>query len=638
MKAGHLLIITFLFPLLLFGQQTEIELDPISVTSTLSATSISKTGRNIVVIKGDKFQTLPVHSIDELLRYLPGVEVQARGPMGVQSDFVIRGGTFQQVLVILDGIRINDPLTGHFNSYIPITPSEIERIEVLKGASSAIYGSEAVGGVIHIITKSFAAKKDVQQKRLDGKITIGDYGLISGNAGGFYNTGRTSVAGGLMTNIASGPPLRGTKGSFNLHTASISASHYLNDNWKIALRSGIDDRDFSAQNFYTRVLSDTATERVRSFWNTIRTSFQKNKSQLSIDAGFKKVEDNYIFNNSTPANINKSQLWQGLVKYEYSPNNNTTITSGAQVINRILRSNNRGDHEETQLAGFILLNKSFSNAFQLSPAIRLDWNEERGIEIIPQLNLSYFINEFQLRASAGKTIRDADMTERYNNYNRKPVPNGQTVGNPNLEAETSFSYEAGADWFSKKGFKISASYFQRLHDKLIDYVPTAYADMPRKDNLLPAASYAFAKNIAEVTTTGFETDIYFSKPLSTKSLLWANLGLVWMNTESSESEASFYISSHANFLSNFSIHYSLSAFSFSANGIYKARNRQEASSINAKVTSDYFVINSKAEYMLIRNKLGIYIQVDNIFNSQYSDLLGAQMPGKWLMFGARIGL
>ena len=136
-----------LFCIPAFTQEQEVELDPVTITSSLSAVTSSKTGRNIIVIKGEDFLKLPVHSIDDLLRYVPGVEIQARGPMGAQSDIVLRGGTFQQVLVIVDGIRINDPLTGHFNSYIPIAPSEIERIEILKGASSAIYGSDAVSEV-----------------------------------------------------------------------------------------------------------------------------------------------------------------------------------------------------------------------------------------------------------------------------------------------------------------------------------------------------------------------------------------------------------------------------------------------------------------------------------------------------------
>ena len=114
------------------AQEKEVELDPITVTATLTPLSASKTGRNIIIVKGEQLNRLPVQSIDELIRYIPGVEVQSRGPMGAQSNITIRGGTFQQVLIILDGIRLNDPLTGHFNSYIPISPAEIDRIEILK--------------------------------------------------------------------------------------------------------------------------------------------------------------------------------------------------------------------------------------------------------------------------------------------------------------------------------------------------------------------------------------------------------------------------------------------------------------------------------------------------------------------------
>src|SRR5215213_5193765 len=155
------------------------ELDPVTVTTSLTTEKASQTGRNLFVIKGEKFAELPVHSLDELLRYLPGIEVQARGPIGSQSDIVMRGGTFQQVLVILDGVRLNDPNTGHFTSYIPIAPAEIDQIEVLKGASSAIYGSEAVGGVIHIITKTFAARNNMssQKQYLNAiaQVTGGEY-------------------------------------------------------------------------------------------------------------------------------------------------------------------------------------------------------------------------------------------------------------------------------------------------------------------------------------------------------------------------------------------------------------------------------------------------------------------------------
>lgn len=113
--------------------------------------------------------------------------------MGAQSNITIRGGTFQQVLIILDGIRLNDPLTGHFNSYIPIAPAEIERIEILKGASSAVYGTEAVGGVVHIITKTFAGKKLKDGYKANAQLTAGEFGLLNIQAGAGFHKNKTTV-------------------------------------------------------------------------------------------------------------------------------------------------------------------------------------------------------------------------------------------------------------------------------------------------------------------------------------------------------------------------------------------------------------------------------------------------------------
>src|SRR5688500_13509076 len=97
-----LLFFSLSLTVITIAQQTEIELDPVTLSASLQPLHVSKTGRNIISIPGEQFHKLPVHSIDELLRYIPGVEVQIRGPQGSQSDIVLRGGTFQQVLVVLD--------------------------------------------------------------------------------------------------------------------------------------------------------------------------------------------------------------------------------------------------------------------------------------------------------------------------------------------------------------------------------------------------------------------------------------------------------------------------------------------------------------------------------------------------------
>lgn len=621
----------------LHAQQGEVELDPITVTASLHPVSSSATGRNITVIKGEQFSKLPVHSVDELLRYLPGVEVQMRGPMGSQSDIVLRGGTFQQVLVILDGIRINDPNTGHFNSYIPIAPSEIDRIEILKGASSAIYGSEAVGGVIQIITKTFAAKRAQKTKQFTAQGTAGQFGLWNGQAGGFYQDGNTSVAGGVLSNNATGQQQRGTRGYFHNTSASVSVNQFINQYWNIAYRAAYDNRDFAAQNFYTTFKSDTANEKVSSFWNQLKLAYAKEHHNFSLDMGYKAVKDQYQFNSAGTPNLNRSKLLQGLAVYKWEASEKTTLTTGAQWVNKQMTSNDRGDHTLNQAGSFVVVDQKIGPRFKISPAMRIEWNERSGWELVPQANVSYKLPYWQLRGSAGRTTRDADFTERFNNYNKAFVASG-SIGNPDLVSENSFSYEAGADFLGITNMKVSATFFQQRFTQLIDYVNTPYADMPRKDNLSPTGTYALAKNIGKVNSTGIETDVQYNKEFHDNQQLWATLGFTWIDSKTNNTTPSFYLSSHAKYLANFNFRYGIKWFSISLNGLYKQRQEQASTPINANISKDYFVLNAQLQAFVYKNKVSIFGQADNVFDKQYSDLLGSQMPGRWLMGGFKVML
>ncbi|QEC44961.1 TonB-dependent receptor plug domain-containing protein [Pseudobacter ginsenosidimutans] len=615
--------------------EKENELNPVTVTASMIRQRASETGRNITVIKGEQFRQLPVHSLDELLRYLPGVEIQARGPMGSQSDIVLRGGTFQQVLVILDGMRLNDPNTGHFNSYIPIAPAEIERIEVLKGASSAIHGPDAVGGVINIITKSFAAQKGAEALQLSASTGAGEYGLWNADAGFLYSKNRLTLAGGVLHNQADGVQQRGTTGFFNNTTASVSANYHLSSKWNVAYRFAYDNRDFAAQNYYTTFLSDTASEEVTSRWHQLRIGYQDEQQSLSLDAGFKSVSDHYKYNNVSIANNSTSRLFQSRLIYQRKLSSSTNLVAGANLMDKNIESNDRGNHSLLIVSPFVSLSQSLWKGFTVRPSLQWVFFGSISNELAPQIDISQKAGQFQLRGSVGKTIRDADFTERYNNYNKALVTSGR-IGNPNLNSETSVSYEAGADWFYGEHLKLSATFFQRYHKSLIDYSNTAYADMPRKDNLSPSGTYALAKNISSVETTGWETDVQYIHPFSAQHKLTASLGLVWLSSESSESTPSFYISSHAKLLTNFSVIWSLKNLSLSVNGMYKKREKQNLPAINATVSRDYFLINGRAQYAFWKQRLGVFVQVDNAFDQSYSDLLGTPMPGRWLMGGLQV--
>lgn len=627
------------------AQEKISELDPVTITTSINPEKASQTGRDLVVIKGERFARLPVHTVDELLRYLPGVEMQARGPMGSQSDIVIRGGTFQQVLVIIDGLRLNDPNSGHFAGYFPIAPSEIDRIEILKGASSAVYGSEAVGGVVHIITKTFAARmrptgsvqRPVERLNAIAQFTGGEYDFRNVNAGGFYNTGTTSLAAGLLTNNTTGQAQRGTRGFVNTSTASLSFAHHFGERWEVKLRTAYDSRKFAAQNFYTTFTSDTADEKVTTSWNQLAIVYNSKKDRISLHVGYKNLNDKYKFNSASVPNQNNSKLIQALLTDEWKLRLTTTVTSGLQFIRKKISSNDRGNHEVDQAAAFAVLNQQLGNRFFVNPAVRIEWNERSGWEFIPQANISFKANKLQIRASGGRTIRDADFTERFNNYNKTFVASGR-IGNPDLAAEHSFSYESGADYFLTPDLKLSGTFFQRFHKNLIDYVPTPYAEMPRQVNLSPTGTYALAKNISEVNTRGAEVAIQFTKEFQNNRQIWSAVGLTWLKSKSSSATPSFYISSHAKFLSTFSVTYSSNRFTAGMNGLYKKRQPQTASVNIAKVSSDYFVLNAKIEATVIKKLLSAFVEADNIFDTSYADLLGSQMPGRWLMGGIKISL
>ena len=611
--------------------QNPLNLDPVTLTTTRAPQKTSETGRSITVVDGSLFKQLPVLSIDELLKYVPGVEVQSRGPMGAQSDIVMRGGTFQQVLVLVDGIKSNDPITGHFSSYIPIAPSEIDRIEVLRGPAAAIYGAEAVGGVINVITKTFNQFKKEKNTNAKIGVALGEYGLMNVNAG-FHNSGpKINTAMGILSNNSSGQLLRGaTRGYLYNQTVSGSVAYMMKCDWQLSLRSSYDSRDFAAQNFYTTYKSDTATEKVNTWWNQVQLKQQKGKYSQQVDLLYKQTFDHYLFNPRSIANENKSRLIMLQYLYAQKINQRFNLSLGAQLDRRSIISNDRGNHATNHGAAFgnVLFNQ---NSWKIAPSLRLDWDENYGAALLPQLNIAYQLDKITLRTNAGKAIRSADFTERYNNYNKAIVSSG-SIGNPYLGTENSWSYEVGADILLSPFFKLSTSAFYRDQNNVIDFVTTPYAAMPRKDNLVIGGTYALAKNIQKVSTKGVEIEFAYKKSIGADKTIFINTGITFLKSLSSDPVPSFYIISHANLLLQANLVYTCKKISIATNFIYKQRGNQQVTAIDAVISPNYFLWNTKFSYSII-NKLNVFIAVNNVTNVTYSDLLGSRMPGRWTTAG-----
>ena len=611
--------------------QTIINLDAISITTSRTPQKISETGRSITVIDGKLIEKLPVNSLDELLKYTSSVEIQQRGPSGSQADIVIRGGTFQQVLVLLDGIKINDPLTGHFSAYMPIAPSQIERIEILKGPAAAVYGAEAVGGVINIISKTFAAYKKEKTTHANAAVTAGEYGYFGASAGFHKTSEKLNFSLAALTNNATGQLLRSNRGYFHNNTFSANAGMPLSQNWNLFLHSSYDIRDFAAQNFYTTFVSDTATEKVNSWWNHAKLKHSSATATDEIDAAYKKTSDYYLYNPKAIANQNKSVALSLQFVHTKIISKSFFYNYGILGEYKTITSNDRGNHSNENAAAFGSLIFKRNN-FSINPGLRIITDKNYGTEFLPQTNIVYKINKLTLKVNAGRAIRSADFTEQYNNYNKPFVANG-SIGNPDLKTEKSWSYEAGADLLLKS-FKISAAYFYRNQHDVIDWVTTPYSSMPRKINLSPTGTYALSQNIKKVNTSGVEIELNYNHTFSPAQTLYVNAAATFLHSASSDAVPSFYIISHAKTLLQQTILYSIKNLSISFTGIFKQRMPLQAAGIKAAITKDYWLVNAKLSY---RYKIAsAFVAINNIGNIKYSDLLGSRMPGSWTTAGLAV--
>ena len=165
-----------------FAQEKEAKIEEVILQDKFLNLSYENANENVIVISKEDLQNSPAQSIDEVLQQYVGMDIRRRGANGVQSDISIRGGSFEQVLILLNGIRMNDSQTGHNSLNIPVDLSNVERIEIVKGPAARRFGQNAYAGVINIVTKTSSEEK------IKSTISYGDFNTYSTSASGTFGT------------------------------------------------------------------------------------------------------------------------------------------------------------------------------------------------------------------------------------------------------------------------------------------------------------------------------------------------------------------------------------------------------------------------------------------------------------------
>jgi iron complex outermembrane receptor protein len=578
--------------------QSTYYFDPLIVTASRIYSGLPvDLARETLVLNHKDIEKMPVSSVSSLFRYIGNIDLQNRGTGGIQADFGIRGSSFDQVLVLIDGMRINDPQTGHHNSDIPVLISDIDRIEVLSGHASSLYGSDGFGGVIHILTKNPVKHQTYV------KIMGGNFGTISGEFSQTFRTGPLVNRFGIKKAKSDGY-LWDTE--YDNTTASLYSSIQLK-NMILNFSSGYTLKDFGANGFYAPLPS---TEETSSFYGLINMECQLS-SVLGLKSNiFKRNHDDYfILDLRDPSyyqNTHTSILTGGGVQANLHLSKNTEIVFGVDALEEKLESTRLGHRERFRTGIFSEVAYLLFRRVILNGGVRADYENNWELEINPTLSLFIPLNKtVSLRGSVGRVFRAPNFTELYyeSDYN---------IGNSRLRPEYGWCWEIGFNHrLEHQDFTFSV--FGRNERNHIDWIAENIGDP------------WYVSNIGKVMITGFTTGI--EKAIN--RYLRFRLNYTWIDRLTSKNRD--YYSKYG---------FNVLRHNLKFAGFIKWTKRiNQSILLNIKKRAeaiDYLLLDTQITYRI--NKVTLYLDLTNLFNTSYEEVPGVPMPGRAIMTGGALNL
>jgi iron complex outermembrane receptor protein len=580
-----LLLIFSAFPAL--GQEESQTTEEVLVIGTLIPTEIIKLARMVTIIESAEIASAPVRSVAELLKYVMSVDLRQRAPFGVQADLTIRGSKFTQVQVLINGIKVHDPQTAHHNMDIPISISDIERIEILNGQGSAAYGENAIGGVINIVTRT------TKEKKISGGFSYGEHDTVSGNMSFTVPLDTLTQTVSLDYQKSGGFMYDRDFETFNITSISSLKTENLDLNFLI----GHNRKVFGANGFYAPYAS-------KEWTRTTFTGLTVEFGQTSLKAYFRQHHDRFMLDIERPELFQSSHQGRSLGfegKSSLSMGERSFLLLGGEVRRDEIDSASLGDHGYLKLNVFSEYRMNLNNKLQVNAGLRGDYFSNYGGEIAPSLSLSYLVSpRMKLRSSIGHAFRVPTFTEL---YYKSPA----NRGNPDLKPERSLSFEIGSDFYPSESIKLETTVFYRADRNLIDWIK-------REDDI-----FWHSENIRNVGFFGVETLFR----------LWGcfNVGYTFLRSkpDSPKDFQSKYALNHTihqiTSSINFALHFETTTAIY---GTYKKREEE----------AGYAVIDLKLTKSF--REWEFFIQVTNLFNVQYEEIHGVLMPGRWLMTGIKI--
>ncbi len=610
----------------------QYDLDEIEVSAQRSPVVYSQVARIISVMERKEIEASPAQSVQELLGYISGVDVRQRGAEGVQADISIRGGTSDQTLILLNGINITDPQTGHHNLNLPVSLNQIERIEVLEGPAARVYGPNAFSGAINIITRQ------PDSKSVQAELSGGSFGLFNANLSGSFKTGKLkhllaagqSRSDGYIENT-----------DFQIRNLFYSNERSVNGN-RLNFQIGISDKGFGANSFYTPKYPNQY-EQTNTLFSSVKWQ-SGDKLHLTPVIYWRRHQDrfelfrnnppdwyathNYHLTNSYGANLNSWFQWKfGKTSFGIE-GRSENILSNVLGENLELPRPVPGENAEftksksRNMASVFFEHIYYYNVLTISSGVLLSSiSENNGLNFFPGLDISYQISDpLKLFTSYTTSLRMPTFTDLY-------YSGPTNIGNPDLVAERTVAFEAGVklqSYFLQGHFVV----FYRQGKEIIDWVKTKEDEKWQPQNLTRLNSLGTEVQVTFLLKKHFgkhfpnKIDLsYFYNELEKENLNFIS------NYVLDNLKHKFTGSVNMDVLANIS--FDLRCSFQQRDGSYTVYENNDFG--NETAYESFWIWDGKLRYH--KDKLTVFISANNISNTAYYDIGNISQPGRWLKAG-----
>jgi iron complex outermembrane receptor protein len=545
-------------------------------------------------------QRLLSSNVEDMMRTDASVDVQQRAAGGVMNDVSVRGASFEQTLVLLNGLRMDDVETSHFNLDLPVPMAALSGLDVLHGEGSTLYGSDAIGGVVDFTTW----QPEASSLRL--RAGVGNFGEDQeGLLGALVGKGWSTVL------AADRDHSTGFIVDRDFRTEDLSSeTRFATLLGKSDVLFATDDRIFGANQFFGPYNSWEHTKG----WFAALT--QQINEHDSANVAYRRHTDEFVLFRNDPAayeNNHIDQSYQGDVRDHRELVKNVSLATGIEVTTDQIDSTNLGDHGRNNGAGYAQVEWRVPGRGSIAAGLRETIFSGGRVSSSPMfegtLELKHAV---KLRGAVGYGFRIPTFLDLY--YS-DPV----TLGNPNLRPESAWNYEGGVDWYPTGDIAVSVTGFTSLQHNTIDYTRAAPTDK------------WMATNLGSLQFTGVETSAQWRMSAAqTLRLSWTYLTGTQSALNGLESEYVF----------NYAVNNGRAEWIWRLKQGVTLQSRlgvlERYTQAPLPPQAPYVVWDVSAARQV--GRWHPYLQMSNLANTSYQEIMNVPMPGRSFVGGVEFVL